>query len=45
MIITHILKDDFNRKFYTQTQTTQSFARFIEQVSRYTRQLYNSISK
>lgn len=45
MIITEILRDEFNRKFYTEAQSAQNLTNMIAQIPSYTKTLYKNISK
>lgn len=43
LIITEMLRDEFNRKFYTEAQAAQSFSNMVNQVPGYTQNLYENI--
>jgi AcrR family transcriptional regulator len=43
LIITAMLRDEFNRKFYTEAQAAQSFSNMINQIPGYTQNLYENI--
>lgn len=46
LIITEILRDDFNRKFYTEAQVNQSLSQILRQTPGYTQKIYDDyISK
>lgn len=44
LIVTEILRDEFNRRFYTEAQAAQSFTNFFDQIPDYTINLYSKIS-
>ncbi|MBC3798153.1 TetR/AcrR family transcriptional regulator [Acetobacterium tundrae] len=43
LIITEMLRDEFNRKFYTEAQAAQSFSNMVNQIPGYTQNLYENI--
>jgi len=43
LIITEMLRDEFNRKFYTEAQTAQSLSNMVDQIPGYTQNLYKNI--
>jgi hypothetical protein len=45
LLITEILRDDFNRRFYTEAESSLKYADWIEQIPGYTKCLYDNISK
>lgn len=45
LIVTEILRDSFNRRFYTEAQSAQNFSNWIDQIPGYTKNIYDSISK
>ena len=45
LIITEMLRDGFNRKFYTEAQAAQNLSNVVDQIPGYTQNLYKSIIK
>ncbi|AFA47092.1 TetR/AcrR family transcriptional regulator [Acetobacterium woodii] len=43
LIITEMLRDEFNRKFYTEAQGAQNFSNMVDQIPGYTQNLYENI--